>query len=356
MPDIAVAASSAAVANPAPAANGNSANAAAGGQSAGPFAAVLQRQMEDPAPDKAKVIDAAAIVTLPTDPVPAAEDLAAALLPMLMGSAMLATATPTEGASQPTKKPIADEGDADVASTPVIIAMPTALIVPATTPVVSTATNASTGAANSGLPAATANLAATPDLAAADAKPDLKSSESFQPLLPDNRDVRAAGLVASAVHAAPVAAPATVSHTVQTAVGGHGWDAEVGNHMVWMSNSQASRAELVLTPPQMGKIEISLNMSGDQATATFISANPAVRDAIESAIPRLREILADAGVTLGQTQVGSEAPRQWAGDGENRDNSFRGSATALGGIAVQTSTSGAASWTRAGLGLVDVFA
>jgi flagellar hook-length control protein FliK len=352
MPDIAVAASSAAVANPAPAATGNSANAAADGQSAGPFAAVLQRQMENPAPDKAAVIDPAAIAATPADPIPAAGDLAA-LLPMLMGSAMYAGAASADAASQETTKPVTEDRNAD-ASTPLVIALPTALTASAVTPVENTA---STGAANSGLPAAaTANLAATPDPVTAGAKPDLKSSESFQPLLPDNRDVRAAGLQATTVHAAAVATPTTISRTVDTAVGSRGWDAEVGNHMVWMSNSQASRAELVLTPPQMGKIEISLTMSGDQATASFVSASPAVREAIESAIPRLREILADAGVTLGQTQVGSEAPKQWADGSENGDNSLRGSAIALGGTGVQASASGAASWTKTGLGLVDVFA
>ena len=64
-------------------------------------------------------------------------------------------------------------------------------------------------------------------------------------------------------------------------------------------------------------------MTGDQATATFVSANPAVREAIENAVPRLREVLADAGVTLGQTQVGSDSPQQSANGNENGDNSFK---------------------------------
>jgi flagellar hook-length control protein FliK len=51
-------------------------------------------------------------------------------------------------------------------------------------------------------------------------------------------------------------------------------------------------------------------MNGDQATAIFTSSNPAVREALESSLHRLREVLADAGVTLGQTQVGSESPNQ----------------------------------------------
>ena len=37
---------------------------------------------------------------------------------------------------------------------------------------------------------------------------------------------------------------------INAPVGTHGWDAEVGNQLVWMAGNQSSRAELVLTPPQ----------------------------------------------------------------------------------------------------------
>ena len=44
-------------------------------------------------------------------------------------------------------------------------------------------------------------------------------------------------------------------------------------------------------------------MNGDQATAIFTSPHAAVRDAIEQAIPKLREMLADNGIMLGQAMV-----------------------------------------------------
>lgn len=103
-------------------------------------------------------------------------------------------------------------------------------------------------------------------------------------------------------------------------VGAAGWGQEVGNRLVWMSSSTNSHAELVLTPPQMGRVEVSLSVTGDQATATFVSTNPLVREALEAAMPRLREILADAGIQLGQTQVGAENARQSAQQEKNGDN------------------------------------
>jgi flagellar hook-length control protein FliK len=351
MPEIAVSATPVAVANATPAA-GNSNTAAADGQSAGPFAAVLQQQMAAPAATSPAAIKAAAIAT--TDAVPAAENLAA-LLPMLMGSAMLASTVPAEAGGQATAKTGAREEDAGgIGTTPLLLALPTTTT-QTNTMLPANATTPPGGASTATTAATTANLAATPDPAVAEPTQRVQSKDGFDALLADNRNVRPLGLPNDAIHTAS-AANTNISHNVDTPVGNHGWDAEVGNRLVWMSDNHASHADLVLTPPQMGKIEISLTMSGDQATATFTAANPAVREAIENAIPRLREILADAGVTLGQTQVGSDAPGQSANGRENGDNSFGSSAVALGSTSGLAPATGTGSWTGAGRGLVDVFA
>ena len=104
---------------------------------------------------------------------------------------------------------------------------------------------------------------------------------------------------AAPAHAAPTAeAPSVVR--VDTPVGGRGWDAEVGQKIVLMANRQESRAELTLTPPHLGRVEVSITLNGDQTSAAFVSASPAAREALEQALPRLREILAESGITLGQ--------------------------------------------------------
>ncbi len=149
--------------------------------------------------------------------------------------------------------------------------------------------------------------------------------------------------------------------TVQTPVGTHGWDGEVSDKLVWMIGRQEQRAELVLNPPQLGRVEVSLTMNGDQTNATFVSTNPAVRDALETALPRLREMLADAGISLGQAQVGSDpgsnAANQSTNNRGNEDNSSRFSNRSdlvLGSnILGQTGNS---QWLKQGSSLVDIFA
>lgn len=160
--------------------------------------------------------------------------------------------------------------------------------------------------------------------------------------------------------ASPQAAPATVAPSLPVAhpVGTSGWGEEIANRIVWMANRMESRAELVLTPPQMGRIEISISVTGEQATANFASGNPAVREALEAALPRLREILAEAGIQLGQTQVSAENARQSAQQEKNSDNfAFnRASASDNAALHANSGTLPANAGLKTGRGLVDEFA
>lgn len=85
------------------------------------------------------------------------------------------------------------------------------------------------------------------------------------------------------------------------------WAGEVGNQVRWMLGRAEGRAELVLNPSSLGRLEVSINLSGDQATAQFVASTQAARDALEQALPRLREHLQQAGIQLGQADVGTSA-------------------------------------------------
>lgn len=215
------------------------------------------------------------------------------------------------------------------------------------------ADKATAGAMGAGDPAAAAATAAG---ANDDARAVFRLAADTQH--PDPTGTPAASSVAMA-SAAAVSAPAQAAeHRIVAPMGSDRWDTAVGNSLVFMTGQQQNRAELVLTPPHLGRVEISLTMNGDQANAVFISANPAVRDALENALPRLREILADAGVTLGQAQVGSGSPEQSARGNESDDNGRRSGAagSASGGLAATGSTDAVTQWVKTGRGLVDIFA
>ena len=149
------------------------------------------------------------------------------------------------------------------------------------------------------------------------------------------------------------------SAIVEPRVGVPGWGDALGQKLVWVSNQAHQVAELHLNPPNLGPLEVRLTMNNDQTTAMFVSSHPAVRDAIESALPRLREMMADNGLTLGNVSVGSQSfsqQQQAFGGNENQRNEHRGSQPILLGDVPSVTDSGrvvAKSWNN---GMVDTFA
>jgi flagellar hook-length control protein FliK len=142
------------------------------------------------------------------------------------------------------------------------------------------------------------------------AKGDGQREISRDPGLPEQ--FRAAPMAPIAVHVEPardqlaVASPAPLN----VPVGQRGWDQGLGDRMVWMAGQGHQVAELHLNPPDLGPMTIALTLDNDQASARFTSPHAAVRDAIETAMPRLREMLADSGITLGNASVGADNLRQ----------------------------------------------
>jgi len=84
------------------------------------------------------------------------------------------------------------------------------------------------------------------------------------------------------------------------------WNQAVGQRVMWMIGQEQQSASLTLNPPELGPVRIVVNVSNNQATANFFSANPDVRQALEGSLPRLREMMEGAGIQLGQAQVGAE--------------------------------------------------
>lgn len=86
-----------------------------------------------------------------------------------------------------------------------------------------------------------------------------------------------------------------------------GWREEISQKVTWLVSNRHQQAELTLNPPQLGRIEVTLVMDGNQVNMSLQSPHPGVRESLDNAMDRLRETLANAGVTLGQTQVGAES-------------------------------------------------
>lgn len=112
---------------------------------------------------------------------------------------------------------------------------------------------------------------------------------------------------------------------VATPVRDPNWAADFSQKVVWVASQEKQSAHLTLNPPQLGPLEVTISVNKDQTTATFSSPHSEVRQAIENAMPQLRDAFAAAGIQLGQANVNSESFRQQQPqDNQQRPNQNRG--------------------------------
>ncbi|MDP3844157.1 MAG: flagellar hook-length control protein FliK [Oxalobacteraceae bacterium] len=139
------------------------------------------------------------------------------------------------------------------------------------------------------------------------------------------------------------------------AVGSNAWNQALGQKITLMVGATQQTATLSLNPPDLGPLQVVLNINKDSADATFIAAQPEVRQALEAALPRLREMMNEAGIQLGQANVSSNMPDQ--------NNAQNGSGSRMGAQASRDSAQSedASTITQPAnrtmqLGLIDAFA
>lgn len=141
---------------------------------------------------------------------------------------------------------------------------------------------------------------------------------------------------------------------IETPVRDANWGDRIGERVVMMANNQLKTAEIRLTPAELGPVRVQVNVEDGAANITFQAQHALTREAIEQALPRLREMFAESGLSLGQASVGEQ---NVAG---NRDGNARGDARAAGeGSEFPNGDDGAAAeerLTRRHEGLLDTFA
>jgi flagellar hook-length control protein FliK len=71
-----------------------------------------------------------------------------------------------------------------------------------------------------------------------------------------------------------------------------GWSKDLGEHIIWMNNKAISAAEIKMNPEQLGPISIRIDVDQDnQASILFTAQHPEAKEALETSIPKLREML-----------------------------------------------------------------
>ena len=80
-------------------------------------------------------------------------------------------------------------------------------------------------------------------------------------------------------------------------------------------NINNKEAEIRLDPPEMGSMQIRIRSDAEQAQINFVVQNQQAKEALEQSMPRLREMLAQQGIELGESSIQQGSPEQQQ-DGE----------------------------------------
>ncbi|WP_282296384.1 flagellar hook-length control protein FliK [Stenotrophomonas sp. PS02289] len=229
--------------------------------------------------------------------------------------------------------PAATDAPAAPAATPVVsdplLAGKTDTLLTATPPAPAAGTpnaaapaiNAAAASADAGPIALPLDAAANDDIALPKALADAltaSAADADAPTTPFLHALQTAAELKTGAASTPFAG----SPTATPHVGGESFDEDISARIGWLADQKIGHATIKVTPHDLGLIEVRLQMDGDKVHASFSSAHADVRHALESTLPRLREMLNDQGFQLGNADVGHQ---QTAQDGKSGGgNSERG--------------------------------
>ncbi|MCC5796377.1 MAG: flagellar hook-length control protein FliK [Methylophaga sp.] len=94
---------------------------------------------------------------------------------------------------------------------------------------------------------------------------------------------------------------------VQPTLNNPAWAKVMTSRVSWMAKQGVHLAELRMNPANLGPVEVRLTVQNEQASVTFLAANAATREALEQALPRLRESLSENGLQLTDAEVNDQA-------------------------------------------------
>lgn len=86
-------------------------------------------------------------------------------------------------------------------------------------------------------------------------------------------------------------------------VGGKAWEGAIADRIMWMVQGEQQFAKLQLNPPNLGPLEVRISVNQDQTSVSFLAQHAAVREALEAALPRLREMFEQQSMQLVRTDV-----------------------------------------------------
>lgn len=87
------------------------------------------------------------------------------------------------------------------------------------------------------------------------------------------------------------------------------WSKQFNQQILWLGQQEIKTAVIKLNPQEFGPLEVSINLVKEDASLNITTHTPQVRDLIEQALPRLREMMTEQGLNLSQVHIESNSKR-----------------------------------------------
>ena len=101
---------------------------------------------------------------------------------------------------------------------------------------------------------------------------------------------------------------------------------EMATHVRVLKSQSGGEVKLNLHPAELGRMSISVSTEGNETRVAFVVETSQARQAVETALPRLRDMLENAGLSLSDSDVSEQRDPQ-ADAGERGPGGSRGGAT-----------------------------
>lgn len=95
------------------------------------------------------------------------------------------------------------------------------------------------------------------------------------------------------------------------------WGQALGQRIIFMSNNGLQQAQITLNPQHLGQIQVMLQLDKDQQMhVSLVAQNGATRESMESALPRLKEMMEQAGIQLASVNISDQKQFSESGDAQ----------------------------------------
>jgi hypothetical protein len=100
------------------------------------------------------------------------------------------------------------------------------------------------------------------------------------------------------------------------------WGNAMAARVNWQAGEKIQIAQFSINPPDLGPVEVKISLDNDKASVQFHVMNGAVKEALEDALPRLRELMSQSGMTLADSNV-SQQSRDQGGQSSSADEALQ---------------------------------